>query len=69
MPDEHPLTLHQADQARADFYAIESDLRVIQAQIARLPTRRELAQTALGIIIGTAGLVVGWLELFWRACL
>jgi hypothetical protein len=29
---------------------IESDLEVIQKQFARLPTRRELARTALGII-------------------
>jgi hypothetical protein len=28
--------------------ATESDLEVIQKQLARLPTRRELARTALG---------------------
>jgi hypothetical protein len=64
MPDERTLTLRQIDQARGDFYAIESELQVLQAQIARIPTRRELAQAALGIIIVTAGLVVGWFELF-----
>jgi hypothetical protein len=64
MPDERTLTLRQIDQARGDFYAIESELQVLQAQIARIPTRRELAQAALGIIIATAGLVVGWFELF-----
>jgi hypothetical protein len=42
--------LRQADQARTDFAAIESELEVIQKQLARLPTRRELARTALGII-------------------
>jgi hypothetical protein len=35
--------LRQADQARTDFGAIESELEVIQKQLARLPTRRELA--------------------------
>jgi hypothetical protein len=35
------------------FRAIESDLEVIQKQLARLPTRRELARTALGIIFAT----------------
>jgi len=47
------LALRQPDQARTDFAAIESDLEVIQKQLARLPTRRELAGTALGIIFAT----------------
>ena len=47
MPDEHTLTLRQVDQARSDFAAIESELEIIQAQLARFPTRREMAQTTL----------------------
>ena len=47
------IALRQADQARADFAAIESELEVIQKQLSRLPTRRELAGTALGIIFAT----------------
>jgi hypothetical protein len=43
----------QPNQARIDFAAIESELEVIQKQLARLPTRRELAGTALGIIFTT----------------
>ena len=52
MPDEHPLgpkgqsrhsvaklTLRQADQARTDFAAIESNLEFIMSQLARVPTR------------------------------
>jgi len=39
--------LLSVDQARTDIAAIESELEVIQAQLARLPTRRELAQTGL----------------------
>jgi hypothetical protein len=31
MPDEHYLTLHQADQARCDFAAIEDELVFINA--------------------------------------
>jgi hypothetical protein len=45
--------LRQADQARTDFAAVAFDLEVIQKQLARLPTRRELAGTALGIIFAT----------------
>jgi hypothetical protein len=53
MSDIHSLALRQADQARTDSAAIESELEVIQKQLARLPTRRELAATALGIIFAT----------------
>jgi hypothetical protein len=45
--------LRQADQARTDFAAIEPELEVIQRELARLPTRRKLAETALGIIFAT----------------
>jgi hypothetical protein len=34
MPDEHTLALRQADQARADFAALEDELDVIKAQLA-----------------------------------
>ena len=66
MPDEHTLTLRQLDQARTDFAAIESDLQFVMGQLARLPTRRDLAKAALGIIISTAALVILWAEAFWR---
>ena len=55
MPDEHTLTLRQADQARSDFAAIETDLQFVMGQLARLPTRRDLAKAALGIIICDGG--------------
>jgi hypothetical protein len=38
----------------------------LKAQLARLPTRKEMARIALGVIFGTAGLVIGWIELFTR---
>jgi hypothetical protein len=66
MPDEHSLALRQADQARNDFAAIESDLQFVMAQLARLPTRGDLAKAALGIIISTAALVILWAEAFWH---
>jgi hypothetical protein len=58
------LTLHQIAGARGDLSAIAADLEFVKTQLARLPTRRELAQTALGIIVASAALVVGWFELF-----
>jgi hypothetical protein len=53
MSDIHILALRKADQVRTDFAAIESQLEVIQIQLSRLPTRREQAGTALGIIFAT----------------
>jgi hypothetical protein len=50
--------LRQADRARTDFAAIESDLEFIMDRLAKIPTRKELARSALGIIFGTAGLVI-----------
>ena len=48
MPDEHPFTLRQVDLARADFAAIEDHLDFIKGQLARVPTRWEVARIALG---------------------
>jgi len=39
MSDIHTLALRQPDQARTDCALIESDIEVIQKQLARLPTR------------------------------
>jgi hypothetical protein len=37
---------------------IETELELIQAQLAKLPTRRELAQTALLATLATPALVL-----------
>lgn len=63
MSDERTLTLRQADEARADFYAISDDLDFIKSQLARLPTRGQLAQAALGIIFCSTALTVAAFEL------
>jgi hypothetical protein len=66
IPDEHTLTLRQVDQARGDLYAIESELGIIQAQLARLPTRKELAQTVLLATLTGAALVLVGIEALFR---
>jgi hypothetical protein len=58
--------LELAFRARTDFAAIESDLEVIQKQLARLPTRRELARTAFGIISAT--MILTTLSLLFFLC-
>ena len=35
---DYPLALRQADEARSDLAAIESDLHFVMSQLARLPT-------------------------------
>jgi hypothetical protein len=66
MSDDCPFTLRQIDQARGDLYAIADDLEFLKVQLARIPTRKGLARTALGIIFGAAGLAIAWVEVFWR---
>jgi hypothetical protein len=66
MTDQRTFTLHQVDQTRTDFANIEDQLEAIYARLARMPTRMEMARTALGTIVGSAGLVILWIELFWR---
>jgi hypothetical protein len=59
---ERPLSLRQADQARADLYAIHDELDFIKVQIARLPTRKDLARIALLAALGGAALAVTGVE-------
>jgi len=58
MSDKNVLTLRQADQARTDFALIESNLEFLAGQLARVPTRGDLAKAALGIIFCTAVLTL-----------
>jgi hypothetical protein len=66
MAEEYPPKLRQADQTRTDFAAIESDLQVVMAQLARLPTRRELAQTALLATLTAAAIILAGIEALFR---
>ena len=54
------------EQVRSDFAAILDELDFVKLQLSRLPTRRDLAKVALGIIFGSAALVILWAEAFWR---
>jgi hypothetical protein len=47
-PDKYDLTLHQADQARADFAAIYDGIEFITGQMSRVPTQRQLTWVAAG---------------------
>jgi hypothetical protein len=66
MPDRNILALRQADQARTDFALLESNLELIAGQLARLPTRGQLAQAALGIIFCSAVLTTLFVWVAWH---
>ena len=62
MPDtpENRLTLRQADQARAHFRHIETELDAIHARLASMPARADLARKALGMSFDITGLFFQW---------
>jgi hypothetical protein len=66
MLDDHSFTLRQVDLARADFAAIADDLDFLKAQLARIPTRKEIARIALISTLTTAALVLAGIEALFR---
>jgi hypothetical protein len=63
------FALRQANQARTDIANLEIGQELLMQQIARLPTRADLARAAfgvIGVIFAAAGLVIGWIEFFPR---
>jgi hypothetical protein len=66
MPSDNILTLRQTDQARTDFALIESNLEFIASQLAKQPTRGDLAKTALGIIFCTAVFTTLFVWIVWQ---
>jgi hypothetical protein len=63
---ERTFILHQADQSRVVLTIVEEHLEAIRARLARVPTRVEVARTALIGMIGGVGMVILWIEVFWR---
>jgi hypothetical protein len=66
LPDEHRARGARSIRPAAIFYAIANDLKFLKVQPARIPSRRELARTALGVIFCFAALVILWMEFFTR---
>jgi hypothetical protein len=66
MTDQRQFTLRQVDQARTDFALIESNLEFIASQLAKQPTRGDLAKTALGIIFCTAIFTTLFVWFMWH---
>jgi hypothetical protein len=64
MSNEH--TLRQTDEARTDFALIESNLEFIASQLAKRPTRGDLAKAALAIIFCSAILTTLFVWAAWH---
>ena len=58
--------VRQIDQARGDLHAIADDLEFIKTQLARLPTRTEMARTGLLVTLTTAALLLVGIEALFR---
>ena len=69
MPNEYRLTPPRPEPERIDLSAIKTDIEFLIERVSKLPTRREQALKPLYVMVGSAGIVVGWIELFWRHCL
>ena len=63
---EHSLSLRQAHPARADVHAIADDVEFLKAQLARVPTRIEMARLVLLATLTTSALVLAGIEALFR---
>jgi hypothetical protein len=69
MPDGHHPPLPRRNPEQIDLAVIKADLEFVIEQVARLPTRKEQALKPLYMMVGSAGIVILWIEIFWRHCL
>ena len=69
MPDHCIPKMARRDPERVDLGRMQADIEFLMGQIARLPTRKEQALKPLYTMVGSAAIVIAWIELFWRHCL
>jgi len=69
MPDGSSPNLPRRNPEDIDLGAIKADLEFLIERVARLSTRKEQALKPLYMMVGSAGLVILWIEFFWRHCL
>jgi len=69
MPDDYHSPMPRRNPEDIDLGAIKADLDFLMERVARLPTRQEQALKPLYVMLGSAGIVIAWIELFWRHCL
>jgi len=69
VPDDHHPILPRRNPEDIDLGAIKADLEFLIDRVSWLPTRKEQALKQLYVMVGSAGIVILWFELFWRHCL
>jgi hypothetical protein len=52
-----------------DPAAIKTDLEFLIERVSKLPTRQEQALKPIYTMVGSAAIVIAWVELFSRHCL
>jgi len=67
MPDDHHPLMPRRNPEDIDLAAIKADLEFLIERGERL--RREQALKPVYTMIGSAAIVIAWIELFWRHCL
>jgi hypothetical protein len=66
MRDDHPL-MPRRNPEYIDLGAIKVDLEFLIERTKRF--RKEQALKPVYTMIGSAAIVIAWIELFWRHCL
>jgi hypothetical protein len=67
MPDGPPPNLPRRNPEDIDLGAIKADLEFLIERVTRF--RREQALKPVYTMIGSAAIVIAWIEVFWRHCL
>ena len=67
MPDDYHPPMPRHNPEDIDLGAIKADLEFLIEQVTRF--RKEQARKPLYTIIGSATIVIAWIELFWRHCM
>jgi hypothetical protein len=65
MPDGHPPNLPRHEPERIDLGAIKTDLE-FGSNRRSAPNDQQQALRPLYVMVGSAGRVIAWIELFWR---
>ena len=68
MPDDYHPLMPRRDPERVDLGRMQADIEFLIERVARLPTRQEQALKPIYTMIGSAAIVIAWIELFWRHC-
>jgi hypothetical protein len=63
MPDDHHPLMPRRNPEDVDLAAIKTDLEFLIERVERL--RREQILRPLYTMVGTAAIVIAWIELFW----